>query len=50
MILFVAQLEFIAEDEMVDIVPNLKMGPLNLISVSNNSNTSTLALFTYIIV
>ncbi|KAK7256189.1 hypothetical protein RIF29_29627 [Crotalaria pallida] len=28
----VEELEFIAEDEMVDIVPNLKMGPLNLIS------------------
>ncbi|MED6202921.1 DNA replication complex GINS protein PSF2 [Stylosanthes scabra] len=26
------ELEFIAEDEIVDIVPNLKMGPLNFIS------------------
>ncbi|KAL2320280.1 hypothetical protein Fmac_029249 [Flemingia macrophylla] len=26
------ELEFIAEDEIVDIVPNIKMGPLNLIS------------------
>lgn len=33
------QLEFIAEDEIVDIVPNLKMGPLNFICVSKNSNT-----------
>lgn len=45
MILPVTQLEFIAEDEIVDIVPNLKMGPLNFISVSKNSNTPKLVLF-----
>lgn len=27
------QLEFLAEDEMVEIVPNMRMEPLNLISV-----------------
>lgn len=31
---FVAKLEFVAEDDMVEIVPNLKMDALNLISVS----------------
>lgn len=27
------QLEFLAEDEIVEIVPNMRMEPLNLISV-----------------
>lgn len=31
------QLEFLAEDEMVEIVPNMSMDPLNLISVSFSS-------------
>ena len=30
---FASQLEFIAEDEMIEIVPNLNMGPLNMICV-----------------
>jgi len=34
-ILFVAQVEFIAEDEMVEIVPNLRMDALNFICVSS---------------
>nr|KYP41008.1 DNA replication complex GINS protein PSF2 [Cajanus cajan] len=38
------ELEFVAEDEIVDIVPNLKMGPLNFISVINYLNTSTLII------
>lgn len=27
------QLEFLAEDEMIEIVPNMRMDPLNLICV-----------------
>jgi hypothetical protein len=45
---FVVQVEFIAEDEMVEIVPNLRMDALNLISVIIVSNFTPLSLFLFL--
>lgn len=46
---FVVQVEFIAEDEMVEIVPNLRMDALNLISVIIVSSFTPLSLFLFLL-
>ncbi|KAK6117912.1 hypothetical protein DH2020_048349 [Rehmannia glutinosa] len=37
-----AELEFLAEDEMIEIVPNLRMDPLNFISTANSNSSAAL--------